>query len=287
MSRKSRRSLKEKLALKNSWAKEALSEFLGTFVLVVLGCGSTAQAVLSRGASGDIVSIVVGTAMGIVIAVYTGAGVSGGHVNPAVSLAMSVTGRLKWRKLPVYLLAQLLGGFVGAAAVFGVYHDALMAYNGGALEVTGPNATAHIFATYPSPFLSLASGFADQVLATALLLLGIFAIVDTRNNGTPKGLEPIAIGLLVTSLAFSLALNSGGVMNPARDLGPRLLTAIAGWGTEVFTAGNNWWWVPIVAPLLGGVLGAVIYVVFIEMHHSETQPQENVVCDKYQLTNVE
>jgi len=73
------------------------------------------------------------------------------------------------------------------------------------------------------------------VLATALLLLGIFAIVDTRNNGTPKGLEPIAIGLLVTSLAFSLALNSGGVMNPARDLGPRLLTAIAGWGTEVFT----------------------------------------------------
>ncbi|KFQ43259.1 Aquaporin-9, partial [Nestor notabilis] len=160
---------------------------------------------------------------------------SGGHINPAVSLAMCVTGRLKWTKLPIYILAQLLGAFTGAAAVFGIYYDAFMEYSNGTLEVIGPNATAHIFATYPAPYLSLINGFADQVMSTAVLLLAIFAIFDSRNNSVPKGLQPIAVGLLVIVLTCSLGMNSGCAMNPARDLGPRLFTAVAGWGMEVFT----------------------------------------------------
>ncbi|NXH68284.1 AQP9 protein, partial [Hydrobates tethys] len=287
MSRKSKRSLKEKFALKNSLIKEALSEFLGTFILIALGCGCVGQAVLSRGAHGGPMTVSVGFAMAVTIAVYVSGGVSGGHINPAVSLAMCVAGRLKWTKLPIYILAQLLGAFVGAAAVFGIYYDAFMEYSNGTLEVTGPNATAHIFATYPAPYLSLINGFADQVMSTAVLLLAIFAIFDTRNNSVPKGLEPIAVGLLIIVLTCSLGMNSGCAMNPARDLGPRLFTAIAGWGMEVFTAGNNWWWVPIVAPMLGGVLGAMIYIVFIEIHHSDSQPgEENDVYDKYELTNM-
>uniref|UniRef100_A0A8U7P9H4 Aquaporin 9 n=1 Tax=Corvus moneduloides TaxID=1196302 RepID=A0A8U7P9H4_CORMO len=211
----------------------------------------------------------------------------GGHINPAVSLAMCVTGRLKWTKLPIYILAQLLGAFVGAAAVFGIYYNAFMEYSDGKLEVTGPNATAQIFATYPAPYLSLINGFADQVMSTAVLLLAIFAIFDTKNNSVPKGLEPIAVGLLIIVLTCSLGMNSGCAMNPARDLGPRLFTAVAGWGMEVFTAGNNWWWVPIVAPLLGGVLGAMIYVIFIEIHHSDPQSgEENEAHAKYELTNM-
>ncbi|XP_061855674.1 aquaporin-9 isoform X1 [Colius striatus] len=287
MSRKSKRSLKEKFALKNSSVKEALSEFLGTFLLIALGCGSVGQAVLSRGAHGGPMTITIGFATAVIIAVYVTGGISGGHLNPAVSLAMSVTGRLKWTKLPIYILAQLLGAFVGAAAVFGIYYDAFMQYSNGTLEVTGPNATAHIFATYPAPYLSLINGFADQVMSTAVLLLAVFAIFDTRNNSVPKGLEPIAIGLLIIVLTCSLGMNSGCAMNPARDLGPRLFTAVAGWGMEVFTAGNNWWWVPIVAPMLGGVLGAMVYIVFIEIHHSDTQTEENDVHDKYELTNME
>uniref|UniRef100_A0A8C3S9F4 Aquaporin 9 n=1 Tax=Chelydra serpentina TaxID=8475 RepID=A0A8C3S9F4_CHESE len=157
---------------------------------------------------------------------------SGGHINPAVSLAMCATGRLKWTKLPFYILAQFLGAFVGAAAVFGIYYDAFMNYSGGELIVTGSNATAHIFATYPAPHLSLISGFADQV---TLLVLVVFAIFDTKNMGVPKGLEPIAIGLLILLLTCSLGMNSGCAMNPARDLSPRIFTAIAGWGFEVFT----------------------------------------------------
>ncbi|XP_059714248.1 aquaporin-9 isoform X3 [Haemorhous mexicanus] len=255
-------------------------------------------------------TVSVGFAMAVTIAVYVSGGVSGGHINPAVSLAMCVTGRLKWTKLPIYILAQFLGAFVGAAAVFGIYYtlknlekfmeiwrsasscwlfstDAFMEYSDGKLEVTGPNATAQIFATYPAPYLSLVNGFADQVMSTAVLLLAIFAIFDTKNNSVPKGLEPIAVGLLIIVLTCSLGMNSGCAMNPARDLGPRLFTAVAGWGMEVFTAGNNWWWVPIVAPLVGGVLGAMIYVIFIEIHHSDPQPgEENDVHAKYEMTNM-
>uniref|UniRef100_A0A8C3S635 Aquaporin 9 n=1 Tax=Chelydra serpentina TaxID=8475 RepID=A0A8C3S635_CHESE len=130
--------------------------------LQALGCGSVAQAVLSRGAMGGTVTVSVGFAMAVTMAVYVSGGVSGGHINPAVSLAMCATGRLKWTKLPFYILAQFLGAFVGAAAVFGIYYDAFMNYSGGELIVTGSNATAHIFATYPAPHLSLISGFADQ-----------------------------------------------------------------------------------------------------------------------------
>ncbi|XP_006112528.1 aquaporin-9 isoform X3 [Pelodiscus sinensis] len=236
MNGKSKRTFKEKFALKNSFIKEALSEFLGTFVLIALGCGCVAQDVLSRGALGGAVTVYVGFAMAVTMAVYVSGGVSGGHINPAVSLAMCATGRLKWTKLPFYILAQFLGAFVGAAAVFGVYYDAFMNYSGGELIVTGSNATAHIFATYPAPHLSLISGFADQVMSTALLVLIVFAIFDTKNMAVPKGLEPIAVGLLILLLSCSLGMNSGCAMNPARDLSPRIFTAIAGWGFEVFTS---------------------------------------------------
>ncbi|KAG6939757.1 aquaporin 9 [Chelydra serpentina] len=287
MNGQSKRTFKEKFALKNSFIKEALSEFLGTFVMIALGCGSVAQAVLSRGAMGGTVTVSVGFAMAVTMAVYVSGGVSGGHINPAVSLAMCATGRLKWTKLPFYILAQFLGAFVGAAAVFGIYYDAFMNYSGGELIVTGSNATAHIFATYPAPHLSLISGFADQVMSTALLVLVVFAIFDTKNMGVPKGLEPIAIGLLILLLTCSLGMNSGCAMNPARDLSPRIFTAIAGWGFEVFTAGNNWWWVPTVAPMMGGIIGAVTYIIFIEIHHADTQLEEDTdIYEKYELTNM-
>ncbi|XP_074862839.1 aquaporin-9 [Carettochelys insculpta] len=288
MNGKSKRTFKEKFALKNSFIKEALSEFLGTFVLIALGCACVAQHVLSRGALGGAITVYIGFAMAVTMAVYVSGGVSGGHINPAVSLAMCATGRLKWTKLPFYILAQFLGAFVGAAAVFGVYYDAFMNYSGGQLIVTGSNATAHIFATYPAPHLSLISGFADQVMSTALLVLIIFAIFDNKNMGVPKGLEPIAVGLLILLLSCSLGMNSGCAMNPARDLSPRIFTAIAGWGFEVFTAGNNWWWVPTVAPMMGGIIGAITYIIFIDIHHPDTQLEDDPdLYEKYDLTSQE
>lgn len=286
---RTKRSLTQRLALKSRLAKETISEFLGTFIMIVLGCGSVAQAVLSRGHLGGIVTINVGFAMAVVMAIYVTGGVSGGHINPAVSFAMCVFGRMEWFKLPFYVGAQFLGAFVGAAAVFGVYYDGLMAFADGQLLIVGENATAFIFATYPAPFVSLPNAFVDQVLSTMFLLLIVFAIFDSRNMGVPRGLEPVIIGLLIIALSCSLGLNTGCAMNPARDLSPRLFTALAGWGFEVFTVGNNFWWIPVVGPMVGAVLGGLFYILLIQMHHSDpsseakAEPYENKL-EKHELS---
>lgn len=186
---------------------------------------------------------------------------------------MCTFGRMEWFKFPFYVGAQLLGAFVGAATVFGIYYDGLMAFADGKLLITGENGTAFIFATYPKPFVSVPGAFVDQVVSTMFLLLIVFAIFDSRNLGVPRGLEPIVIGLLIIVISCSLGLNSGCAMNPARDLSPRLFTALAGWGFEVFTFGNNFWWIPVVGPMIGAVLGGLIYVLFIQMHHSNPDPE--------------
>ncbi|XP_003418441.1 aquaporin-9 isoform X1 [Loxodonta africana] len=292
------KSFKQKLVLKSSLAKETLSEFLGTFIMIVLGCGCIAQAILSRGHFGGIVTINVGFPMAVAMAIYVSGGVSGGHVNPAVSFAMCLFGRMKWFKLPFYVAAQFLGAFLGAATLFGIYYDGLMSFAGGQLLVEGENATAHIFATYPAPYLSLTNAFADQVVATTFLLVVVFAIFDSRNMAVPRGLVPLVIGLLIVVIASSLGLNSGCAMNPARDLSPRLFTALAGWGTDVFTAGNNFWWIPVVGPMVGSIFGGLIYVLVIEIHHPDpdsglkAEPSEDKAepledkAEKYELSAV-
>jgi len=131
-------------------------------------------------------------------------------------------------------------------------------------------ATAGIFATYPQPYLSLLGGFVDQVVGTALLVLVIFALGDTRNFAPEPRLGPVLVGAAVVLIGMSFGLNAGYAINPARDLGPRLFTSVAGWGIDVFRAGNGWWWVPLVAPPIGAVLGGYAYDTVVTKHH----PQE-------------
>ncbi|MEJ1285518.1 aquaporin 9 [Cricetulus griseus] len=211
----------------------------------------------------------------------------GGHINPAVSFAMCVFGRMEWFKFPFYVGAQFLGAFVGAATVFGVYYDGFMAFADGKLLIVGENATAFIFATYPAPFISLTNAFVDQVLSTMFLLLIVFAIFDSRNMGVPRGLEPVVIGLLIIALSCSLGLNTGCAMNPARDLSPRFFTALAGWGFEVFTVGNNFWWIPVVGPMVGAFFGGLFYILFIQMHHSSPNSEVNAEPSENKLEKCE
>ncbi|XP_030229724.1 aquaporin-7 isoform X3 [Gadus morhua] len=199
--------------------------------------------------------------------VHVGGSVSGAHMNAAVSLAMCMFGRLAWKMLPVYVFAQFLGSFLAAATIYTVFNDAIFDFGDGNLTTTGAKATAGIFATYPAPYLSLQSGFIDQVLGTAMLLLCLTALSDQRNKPAARGSESLMVGLLVMLIGVSLGSNSGYPINPTRDLAPRLFTAVAGWGNEVFRAGNGWWWVPVVAPLLGGVMGAGLYKALVELHH--------------------
>jgi len=240
---------------------------MSTFILVTFGVASIAQMVLSGGKNGTFFSVNFSWGIGVTLGCYWAGGISGAHMNPAVTLAFAVVRRLDWIKVPAYWLAQLLGAFIASAIVYGIYYDALNAFDGGVRQITGGNSTAGIWATYPQPFLSTGNGFADQLFGTALLVSCIFAIIDKNNNSPDQGVAPVMIGLVVFVIGATFGFNCGYAINPARDLGPRIFTAMAGWGSGVFTAYHSWAWVPIIACLLGGVLGAIVYIITIELHH--------------------
>ncbi len=240
--------------------RELLAEFLGTFILIVFGVGVVAQVVLSKGAAGNALSINIAWGLAVTMGCYVAAGVTGAHLNPAVTLSLAVHRKFAWDKVLQYSLAQIAGAFAASAVVYLTYREALTAFDGGVRQVLGAQGTAGIWATYPQPFLStFPGGFIDQVVGTALLVGVIFGITDGRNSPAPAGLAPVVVGLLVVVIGASFGFNAGYAINPARDFGPRLFTFAAGWGGEVFRAGNNWWWVPIVAPCIGGVIGGWAY----------------------------
>ncbi|HVL67542.1 MAG TPA: MIP family channel protein [Vicinamibacterales bacterium] len=240
--------------------REALAEFLGTFVLITFGVGVVAQVVLSGQSAGTYLSINLAWGLAVVMACYVAGGVSGAHLNPAVTLALAVHRGFPWRKVLPYVSAQTLGAFVASAVVYVTYMDALNQFDGGVRQVVGPQATAGIWATYPQPFLApFPAGFIDQVVGTGLLMLVVLAITDARNAPPAAGMAPLIVGLLVAVIGMSFGYNAGYAINPARDFGPRLFTALAGWGGDVFRAGQGWWWIPIVAPPLGAVAAGLLY----------------------------
>jgi MIP family channel proteins len=244
--------------------REMLAEFLGTFVLIVFGVGVVAQFVLSKGAAGSYLAINIAWGLAVIMGCYVCAGVTGAHLNPAVTVGLAVHRRFPWTKVLPYALAQIAGAFVASAVVYVTYREALSAFDGGVRQVVGPQATAAIWATYPQPFLSVfPGGFVDQVVGTALLFGVILGITDERNAPAPNGLVPVIVGLLVVLIGATFGFNAGYAINPARDFGPRLFTAVAGWGGDVFRAGNGWWWVPIVAPCVGAILGGWAYDIFV------------------------
>jgi len=244
--------------------REMLAEFFGTFILIVFGVGVVAQVVLSRNTAGTYLSINIAWGLAVAMGCYVAAGVTGAHLNPAVTLALAVHRKFPWAKVVPYSIAQVAGAFVASAVVYLTYREALSAFDGGVRQVAGAQGTAGIWATYPQQFLStFPGGVIDQVVGTALLVAVIFGITDSRNSPAPAGLAPVIVGLLVVLIGATFGFNSGYAINPARDFGPRLFTFVAGWGGEVFRAGNSWWWVPIVAPCIGGIAGGWMYDAFV------------------------
>lgn len=252
--------------------REIMAEFLGTFILVLFGDASVAQSVLTDKANGDFFSINWGWAIGVMMGVLIAGGVSGAHLNPAVSLAMACIGRLPPLKVVFYWLAQYLGAFAAAACVLGVYSDAIQAYSNGTLTMNdslNDPGLAGIFATYPAPWLSVAGAVGDQILGTMLLLLCICAICDKKNTQVPTHLVPMYVGFVILGIGVCFGANCGYAINPARDLAPRLLTLIAGWDQSFSWNNYNWFWIPIVGPHIGAILGVLVYIMFVEAHWPE------------------
>ncbi|XP_069778867.1 aquaporin-3-like [Narcine bancroftii] len=281
------RKIEKVLRIQNLLGRQCLAECLGTLVLVTFSCGAVAQVILSRGTHGQFMTVNFAIGLALMLGILVAGHVSGGHLNPAVTFAMCLLAREPWIKFLLYFLAQTLGAFLGAGIIFGLYFDAIWSFSGqNQLFVSGPNATAGIFATYPSPHLSLSNGFVDQMIGTAALILCVLAIVDKWNCIVQKGLEAFCIGFTLLVIGLSMGFNAGYAINPARDLGPRLMTAIAGWGAEVFTAGNYWFWIPIFAPFLGSIVGVLVYQLMVGIHLEPQEQGSPIGEESVKLANV-
>lgn len=247
------------MTFRSRLATEMLAEFFGTLVLILFGTGVVAMVVLfptqnsAEIIHGGYTNITLGWGLGVTMGIYVAGKVSGAHLNPAVTLALAVFRRFPWSKVLPYSLAQTAGAFCAAAMVYWNYLPAFHKVDP-LLE-----RTAGVFTTFPA-FPSLPqAGFLDQLLGTALLLLLIFAITDEFNAPPGANLAPLMIGLVVVAIGMSFGGMHGYPINPARDLGPRLFTLVAGFRNNGINDGTHVWWVPVVAPLLGGLLGAACY----------------------------
>ena len=238
---------------------ELIAEFLGTFVLILFGTGVVAMVVLFPTKNpgeiihGGFTNITLGWGLAVTMGIYIAGKISGAHLNPAVTLALAIFRGFSWRKVVPYSIVQTAGAFLAAALVFWNYRPAFHALD--------PNLerTAGVFTTFPAfPGLPQA-GFLDQMIGTGLLVLMIFAITDEFNLPPGANLAPLLIGLVVVAVGMSFGGMHGYAINPARDFGPRMFTAVAGFRNNGITDGTHVWWIPVVAPLLGGIAGAALY----------------------------
>ena len=250
--------------MRHSLFGECIAEFIGTAILIFFGAGCVAALVVAGADFGQWeISITWGLA--VALAIYVTGGVSGAHINPAVTIALAVFKGFEKNKVLPYILAQVLGAFCGAALVYFLYGELFVAFEASEGIIRGTPeslATAGIFSTYPNSLLSNAQAFAVEFFITAMLMAGILAIGD-ENNGAPKGaLAAIAIGILIAVIGASFGPLTGFAMNPARDFGPKLFAFFAGWGDVAMTGGrsNPYFWVPILAPICGALAGAWTYL---------------------------
>jgi MIP family channel proteins len=243
--------------------RAAVAEFWGTYILVTFGCGSLASCVLNRDVdSGDYFSITVGWGIGLMLAVYVSVNHSGAHLNPAVSVALAVFNRFDWSKVKSYVIAQFCGAFFAAVSIYAVYSSALYQHDGGVRAIDGYNGTAGLFATYPAAHVTLPVAFMNEMVGTACLLFVICAITDKDNTPANKW-APLAIGFTLLAIGISWGWQTGFALNPARDFAPRLFTMLGGWGFEVFTHPDGYWWIPLIAPFIGATAGVGLYELFV------------------------
>ncbi len=252
----------------------AIGEFAGTFLLVFFGCGSVCAAV-TTGAQVGVFQVAIVWGLGIATAIYLTAALSGAHLNPAVTISLAAWGSFPKRRIPGYISSQLTGAFVASAILYIIFGGALAEFetkNHIVRGESGSEASAMVFGEYyPNPLgrpfkeanldrMCEWRAFVAEAVGTAILLLVIFCTTDANNKERPQILTAATIGLTVTLLISLLGPLTMACFNPARDLGPRLFSSLAGWGSLPFTInGSGWWLVYIVAPIVGGLVGGAIY----------------------------
>ena len=250
---------------RNTLVGELSAELLGTFTLIIFGVGVVAQTVLTPFSAGA-QSIHWAWGLGVVMGIYVAGGISGAHINPAVTVALALRREFPWAKVAPYALAQTVGAFLAALVIRWNYWEAFNKFD----PAKGFKSQV-VFNTYPNnasadmPNVSQLGALRDQIIGTAVLVMLVLAIIDARNTAPTSNMAPFIIGLVVVGIGMTLGANAGYAINPARDLGPRLAAAVTGWGGDAFNdqRGDFYAWVPIIGPLIGGPLGAYVYDTFI------------------------
>ncbi|HMZ12894.1 MAG TPA: MIP/aquaporin family protein [Mycobacterium sp.] len=257
---------------------EFFAEFFGTMILILFGVGVVAQVVTggfptTTGATGDYNSIAWGWGLGVTMAVYVAGRLSGAHLNPAVTVALAAFKGFSPRKVVPYIAAQLAGAFVAALLVRWAYSDAINRVDPGHTK-----ATQGIFSTSPDIGVSIPTAFLDQIIGTAILVMVIFALTSAVNNPPLGNTAPLFIGLLVVGIGLGWGANAGYAINPARDFAPRIASWLTGYHDAMYSTNGPelYFWLPIVAPLVGGLIGGALFVFGIErfLPAAITEPAE-------------
>lgn len=233
---------------------EFLAEIIGSIFIALFGFGAAASMVIGKNAAP--INIHIAWGLAVTFGIYVSGKISGAHLNPAITLALAATGRFQWSKVWYYILAQMIGFFIGTAVVFAVYY-------GKWIEVD-PNfeSTAQVFISFPAvpSFLYV---FIDQVIGTFILMFLILAVGDANNAPVGANLDPIIIGFIIAAIGISFGFMHGYAINPARDLAPRLFSVLLGFQNNGFADAGNIWIVSIIGPIFGGIFGAIVYDVTI------------------------
>jgi len=256
--------------MENRTFKEFIGEVFGTFILILLGDGVVANVGLAPRVAGTAYNwntITIGWAFAVIIAVYVSAGVSGAHLNPAVTLGLAVRRGFPWKKVLPYIVAQMIGAFLGAAAVYLVYRDGLVAAGMPNVWSTGPGAVyntvffgADKAGAAGTPY-SMLTAIIAELFGTFMLIWGIAASGDLKNNGLKDNLGGFIVGFTVLAIGLSLGGPSGYSINPARDLGPRLLGALV--GSKHLFDGLYWLIPPVLVPAIAGPIGFWLYDILV------------------------
>ena len=242
---------------------ELISECMATFIILTLGDSTAAMYVLYDPSPYQHAywGVCIAWGLAVTIAIYVTGAVSGTHANPAVTLALALYRKFPVKKILPYVGAQVVGAFLGAAVVYLLFSPVIDSYNTlHHLSRDLDGGAAGVFFTHPGAAITAGHAFVDEIVLTAILILGVFAVTEEFNTLAPApNSGALIIGLLVATIGASAGYLEAWPINPARDFGPRLFCYFAGWGPQALPAPQNYWWIPILAPLLGGVVGGGIY----------------------------
>ena len=247
-----------------AYVGELISEAVAMFLIIAIGDSVAAMFSLYDPSPYQQAywGVCITWGLAVTIAIYTTGSVSGCHANPAVTLALACFRKFSWRKVLPYCVAQVLGGFCGAAVVYALFSPVIDLFNTTHHLTRAAGGSAGVFFTHPGLAITPSHACFDEIILTGILIFGIFAITEQYNEMAPGANSgALIIGFLVAAIGASMGYLEAGAINPARDFGPRLFCFFAGWGGSALP--QSYWWVPILGPLLGGVLGGGAYQVLI------------------------